>query len=407
MQWITYPTPGRPPEENRRAFGMRLRRATAAAGLALAGVTIGGCFGDSNDQGGGPVDFTVQEVAGGLERPWGLAFLPDDPGLALVTERPGRLNLVGLNDGTVQQVDGVPEVAAVGQGGLLDIALHPDYPNSPWVYLTYAAEGDDGGYATHVGRGRLDVENRTLEDFEVLHVATPFTGNNGHFGSRIVFDSDWRLYVTVGDRRDRHAAQDLGSHHGKTLRLTDDGSIPADNPFVDDDDALDAIFSYGHRNAQGMAVHPETGRIWQNEHGQRAGDEINILEKGGNFGWPIATYGLEYDTGEPIGVLPPDDENTVNPVYYWEGQAFPPSGIAFYDADTFPEWRGSLFVGGLGRQYLARFSLNGELPREEDRLLQGRDWRIRDVRVNPHDGTVYLLVDASDAPLVRLAPVSD
>ncbi|WP_200191428.1 PQQ-dependent sugar dehydrogenase [Halorhodospira abdelmalekii] len=306
----------------------------------------------------------------------------------------------------VEPIAGTPEVALIGQGGLLDVALHPDYPEQPWVYLSYSAAGE-GGYATHVGRGELDLPNRELRNFEVLHVATPFVSGGGHFGSRLLFDAEQHLYVTVGDRRNRYAAQDLQSHHGKVLRLHADGRIPADNPFVEDDEALDAIFSYGHRNAQGMALHPESGAIWINEHGQRAGDEINILVAGGNFGWPIATYSREYSTGGSIGRLPPELPETIDPVHYWEDQAFPPSGMAFYEGEAFPEWQGDLFVGGLGRQYLARFALDGEQLLDEERLLEGHGWRIRDVRVGPHDGYVYVLVDAGSAPLLRLVPASD
>ncbi|MCH8506823.1 MAG: PQQ-dependent sugar dehydrogenase, partial [Ectothiorhodospiraceae bacterium] len=233
----------------------------APGALRVAGclMVLGGCFsdGDSVDDPGEPVGVAIEEVVDGLEHPWGLAFLPDNPELALVTERPGRLSLVNLDNGTVDEISGLPDIAAVGQGGLLDVVLHPDYPNHPWVYLTYSAEGP-GGYATHVGRGQLDVESLRLQGFEELHVATPFTSNSGHFGSRMIFDADWRLYVTVGDRRQRDSAQDLTSHHGKTLRLEADGSIPADNPFVDDPAAEAAIYSYGHRNAQGMAVNPAT-----------------------------------------------------------------------------------------------------------------------------------------------------
>ncbi len=371
--------------------------------IPCTALLLGGCFSDGDGVDDGPSGFDVELVAEGLEHPWGLAFLPDDETLALVTERPGRLLLVNLDDGTTEAIDGVPPVADAGQGGLLDVALHPDYPNYRWVYLTYAAAGD-GGYATHVGRGELDLADLTLQNFEVLYVATPFTTNTGHFGSRMVFDTSGLLYVTVGDRRERDAAQDLESHFGKTLRLEPDGDIPPGNPFVDDDQALDAIYSYGHRNAQGMAVHPETTRIWLNEHGQQAGDEVNILEEGGNFGWPIATYGREYGSGEPIGDLPPDNPDTVNPIHYWEDEAFPPSGMAFYFEDTFPTWHGSVFIGGLGRQYLARFPLNGQGLGNEERLLEGRDWRIRDVRVGPHDGYVYVLVDSGNAPLARLVP---
>ncbi|MCC5857719.1 MAG: PQQ-dependent sugar dehydrogenase [Ectothiorhodospiraceae bacterium] len=376
--------------------------AAACSALLLSGCFNSGNGADSTPEPSGGI--TVELVVEGLEHPWSLAFLPDDNSRALITERPGRLLLVDLNTGDTHVIGGeIPDVAARGQGGLLDVVLHPDYPNYPWVYLSYAAAGE-GGYATHVARAELDTDGLELRQLETLLVAEPFTTGTGHFGSRMVFGTDGLLYITVGDRRNRDSAQDLGSHHGKTLRLEPDGSIPEDNPFTDAADIPHAIYSYGHRNPQGMALHPETTRIWINEHGEQAGDEVNILESGGNFGWPIATYGREYGSGAPIGELPPDNPDTVDPVHYWDEAAFPPSGMAFYFHDGFPEWNGSVFIGGLGRRYLARFPLNGERLGQEERLLQDRNWRIRDVRVRPDNGHVYVLVDAASAPLVRLVP---
>ena len=360
--------------------------------------------------------YQAEAVVRGLENPWALAFLPqqdDDPGsgpgLALVTERPGRLNVLDLDSGEYYEIEsGIPEVAAVGQGGLLDVAVHPEYAEGEaWVYLTYAAESDEGGeYATHLGRGRLNIEERALEAFEVLLVAEPFDSNNGHFGSRMVFDQENRLYVTVGDRRDRDQAQDLTNYWGTTVRLEDDGSVPSDNPFVDDDDAHDEIYTYGHRNVQGMAVHPETGDIWQNEHGERDGDEINIIDQpGGNYGWPIATHSREYIGGQPIGDLPEERDDVVNPIYYWDGtqyddgqEGFAPSGLAFLDGD--------LFMGNLPYEYLGQFKLEGAeresvTVREERRILGGYG-RIRDVRRHPETDDLYVLVDSPDAPVLRV-----
>jgi glucose/arabinose dehydrogenase len=382
---------------------------------------LAGCLGGNGSNGGPRVDppdpglpdpelpeLRVELVVSGLERPWGLAFLPiGDGALALVTERPGRLRLVDLVAGELLgEIGGVPSVAVVGQGGLLDVTLHPDFgPGQEWVYLTYSAAGEHGGYATHVGRGRLDLEAPGLISFEVLHVATPFRDTGSHFGSRMVFDDQWRLYVTVGDGGYRDGAQDLESHWGKTLRLEADGSIPHDNPFVDRDDALDAIYTYGHRNSQGMAVEPSTGLIWQNEHGQMNGDEINIIDQpGGNYGWPVATYSREYGTGEPIGDLPHERDDTVNPVYYWDGteyddaqEGFPPSGMAFYD--------GALLMGNLAWEYLGYFELHGREVVREHRLFRDRRWRVRDVRVHPGTGDVYLLVDAANGSVVRVSAV--
>ena len=391
------------------------------AGLMILLLT--GCLADDSDEGtplpggetGEDIAFNVETLIEGLVHPWSLAFLENESGdQALVTERPGRLRLIDLETGTMQEITGLPDIAAIGQGGLLDVILHPDYGSGrEWVYLSYVAEDDGNGrYATHVGRGRLDIDNLALLDFEVLHVATPFSGGGQHFGSRLAFDSQWRLYVTVGDRGDRHSAQDLESHWGKTLRLDDDGSIPADNPFVGDADALDAIYTYGHRNAQGMTVHPQTGVIWLNEHGQMNGDEINIIDQpGGNYGWPIATHSREYGSGEPIGDLPEEREDTVNPVYYWDGTryddgqaGFPPSGMAFHFGDAFSAWNGELFMGNLAHQYLARFEVQGREVIREHRLLRGQGWRIRDVRIHPGSGHIVVLVDAENGRVARLIP---
>ncbi|TVR97251.1 MAG: PQQ-dependent sugar dehydrogenase [Rhodospirillales bacterium] len=359
-------------------------------------------------------DYRVERLVEGLEHPWGMAFLPDGTRM-LITERPGRLNLVDYESGAVQEVGGVPPVDVRGQGGLLDVALHPDFPEDPWVYLTWAGRNEAGLTATYVGRGRLDPEVPALTDFTVLFIAEPHVDSTAHYGSRIVFDADKRLYVTVGDRNFKnfgpeHHSQDRSTHIGTTLRLEADGSIPADNPFVDDPDVLDAIYSYGHRNSQGMAVHPETGEIWQNEHGEQNGDEINVIQAGGNYGWPIATYGRRYGTGLKFAPTPPENPDTVNPVYHWDHthpEGFPPSGFTFYFGDAFPEWRGNALMGNLPHRYLGRFTVNGHEVEFAERLLDDAGWRIRDVAVGPDDGFVYVLVDDRSAPLVRLRPVED
>jgi glucose/arabinose dehydrogenase len=364
-----------------------------------------GCNESESDSTGQAATYRVDTVLTGLEHPWGMVFLPGANPLALVTERPGRLNLVDITRGSRTQVTGLPQIAAAGQGGLLDVALHPDFEENRLVYLSYAAAGESRGqFATHVCRGRLDAGEAALSDVEVILVAEPFVGTEAHFGSRLVFDSQKRLYVTAGDRRNRHSAQDLTSLHGKTLRIHDDGSIPADNPFIDAKDVHPAIYSYGHRNSQGMARHPETGEIWQCEHGEFGGDEINILVKGGNFGWPIATYAREYISRRTIGALPPERDDTIAPIYYWEADAFPPSGMAFYKGDAFKNWRGNLFVGGLKERCLSRFEINGRRVVKAECLLEDRGWRIRDVKVNPDDGFLYVLVDAENAPLVKIMP---
>jgi glucose/arabinose dehydrogenase len=287
-------------------------------------------------------------------------------------------------------------VYARGQGGLLDVALHPDFADNRWVYLTWAGRCD-GGNATHLGRGRLQGDR--LTDFETLFVADPCVASNIHFGSRLVFDGTGHLFMTVGDRGQRRRAQDLGDHNGAVLRLNDDGSIPADNPFVERADARDAIFSYGHRNPQGAVRHPQTGALWIHEHGPRGGDEINLPEPGADFGWPKTTYGREYH-GPEIG--PDRLPGTVQPIHYWV-PSIAPSGMAFYTGDAFPRWRGDLFIGALALTHLAHLELEGTEVVSERRLLDDRGWRIRAVTTGP-DGLLYLLTDADNGRLVRLRP---
>ena len=389
------------------------RTVLASTTAAVGSLSLAGCIGVfDDDPGDHPDGIAVETLVEGLAHPWGMAFLPDD-GL-LVTEREGRLQLVDRDDASTERVDGVPAVHTAGQGGLLDVTVHPD---ESWVYLTYADVNDDGETATHVGRGTFDPDGPELTDFESIFVAEPFVDSTGHYGSRVVFSDD-ALYVTTGDRQFKdfgpeHVSQDTTNELGATLRLAPDGSIPADNPFVDDPDVTDAIYSYGHRNAQGMTVHPETGALWQSEHGEEDGDELNIVEGGENYGWPVATYGCEYNTDEPVGDRPPDREDTVDPVYYWEctSGGFPPAGMTFYDGEAFPDWQGDLFVGNLAGQYLGHFSVEGDdredvAVEERDPLLSDRGWRIRDVAVAPDTGALYVAVDARDAPLVRLVPDS-
>ena len=341
--------------------------------------------------------FVAETLATGLEHPWGLAFLPN--GGFLVTERPGRLRLVGA-DGRVdpRPVEGLPRIAATGQGGLLDVALHPDFANNRLVYLSYAEAGD-GGVGTAVARGRLD--GHRLEDVEVLFRMTPKTGGGRHFGSRLVFDRDGYLFVTLGDRGDRPRAQALDDHIGTLVRLHDDGRVPADNPFVGRDDALPEIYSYGHRNMQGAALHPETGQLWTHEHGPQGGDEINLPQPGVNHGWPVITYGVNYVVGTPIGEGT-HRQGMAQPLYHWT-PSIAPSGMAFYTGEAFPGWQGDLFVGALKFRQLVRLSLDGERVVGEERLLDGALGRIRDVRQGP-DGLIYLLTDADDGRLVRLRP---
>ncbi|MEY7850465.1 PQQ-dependent sugar dehydrogenase [Natrarchaeobius sp. A-rgal3] len=386
------------------------RRTVLRAGVAAGALANAGCVGSLRGP-SDPDEFDIETVAEGLNQPWGLAFLPDDSRL-LVTELEGRLSLVDREDGSREEIDGTAAVHDAGQGGLLDVTLHPDFPDERWLYLTYAATNDADGddSTTHLGRGRLEPEAGILEEFEVLYAAEPFVESDAHYGSRVVFGPDDALYVTVGDRQfdefgPDHVSQDPTNDLGTTLRLEADGSIPEENPFVDEDGG-DAVFSYGHRNAQGMTVHPETGEIWQSEHGEEDGDEINVLEAGGNYGWPVVGHDCRYGTDDPIGDDPDQREDVVDPVYYWECNTggFPPAGATFYDGDAFPNWAGDLFVGNLAGEYLGRFAVDGTDVEELEPLLADRGWRIRDVAVAPDTTYLYVAVDDSDAPIVRLVP---
>lgn len=392
---------------------MLSKRQALGVSLCLLGLLITSSWVKAQD----PSDYRVETLIEGLNHPWGMAFVPRAEDVAiLITQRSGELLFWDPEEAKVQHLEGLPAIAVVGQGGLLDIALHPDFAaGENWVYLTYAAANPQGhGYATHLGRGRLNLDAGALEDWELLYEATPYSSSQGHFGSRLAFDDQGYLYMTSGDRRDRDAAQDLTSNWGKTLRFQADGQLPDDNPFVGVESALDAIFTYGHRNAQGMAWDRVRGLLWQNEHGQQNGDEINIIDQaGGNYGWPRATYGTEYGSGQPIGVLPEEDPETVNPVYFWRKghygdsgrEGFPPSGLAIYSGDEFPDWQGQLLMGNLAHRYLARFEVEAGRPSAEQAMLTSLNQRIRDVRVHPVSGQVYVLVDSSQAPLLRLVAV--
>lgn len=327
----------------------------------------------------------VETLAEDLTHPWGMAFVSGDE--VLITERPGRLLSLDLDTGSRHPVTGVPAVDARGQGGLLDIELHPEFTDNRLVYLTWAG-ACDGGNATHLGRGRL-TEDRRLTGFETLFVATPCVASTKHFGARISFDGEGRVLFTTGDRGERDRAQDLRDHNGSVIRLNDDGSIPAANPYVGRDDAEPAIYSFGHRNPQGAARHPETGARWIHEHGPRSGDEINIPIAGGNFGWPETTYGREYWGPE---IAPDEKPGTIQPIHHWT-PSIAPSGMAFHGGD--------LYVGALAQVHLARLALDGQTIIGEARLLQDRGWRIRAVEHGP-DGQLYLLTDHANGRLVRV-----
>lgn len=340
----------------------------------------------------------VVRVVGGLEHPWSLAFLPD--GRMLVTERPGRLRIV--QDGRLlsEPVAGLPPIVAQGQGGLLDVALHPRFADNNLVYLAYAGPGV-GGMGTEVARGKL-VGNR-LEQVEVLFVQQPKSGARQHFGCRLVFDREGYLFITLGDRGEMDRAQKPDDHAGSVIRLHDDGRVPADNPYVGRKGWKPEKYDLGHRNQQGAALHPQTGELWTHEHGPQGGDEINIIHPGVNYGWPVITYGVNYIIGTKIG------EGTrkpgmAQPLHYWV-PSIAPSGMAFYTGDKFPRWRGDLFVGALRDQMLVRLRLDGEKVVHEERMLKNALGRIRDVRQGP-DGYLYLLTDEDPGGLFRLEPAA-
>jgi glucose/arabinose dehydrogenase len=368
--------------------------ATAVAGVALALVTL--CA-DAQTVKSEEHEFRVVKIVQGLEHPWGLAFLPD--GGMLVTERPGRLRIVGRDhrlDPT--PVAGLPEIAAQGQGGLLDVALHPRFAENGLVYLSYSARGE-GGVGTDVARGRL--AGHRLEDVRVIFRQQPRGSGGRHFGSRLVFDRSGFLYITLGDRGEQDRAQRPDDHAGSVIRLNDDGSVPGDNPFHGKAGWKPEKYTLGNRNIQGAALHPQTGLLWTHEHGPQGGDEINVIRAGVNYGWPVITYGVNYVTGTRIG------EGThragmAQPLHYWT-PSIAPSGMAFYTGKRFPRWRGDLFVGALRDQTLVRLRLDGEKVVREERLLRNVLGRIRDVRDGP-DGYLYLLTDASNGVLARLEP---
>jgi glucose/arabinose dehydrogenase len=344
-------------------------------------------------------DFTVETMAVGLEHPWSLAFLPD--GRQLITERPGRLRILGQNGKLSDPVAGVPEVLAVGQGGLLDVALAPDFATSRRIYFSYA-EPRGAVNGTAVAHGRLAESKGTarLEDVTVIFRMEPARGGGFHFGARIAFARDGNLFVTLGERQAMHPSQDLSGHLGKVVRIRPDGSVPPDNPFVNKEGARPEIWSYGHRNPQAAAIHPVTGKLWEIEHGARGGDEINIPEAGKNYGWPVIAYGRHY-SGATIGEGN-RKEGMEQPIYYWD-PSIAPSGMAFYTGDAFPNWRGNLFVGALVLRHLQRLELDGEKVVNEERLLVGLGERIRDVRQAP-DGTLWVLTDSRSGRAIRLSP---
>ncbi|RTZ48257.1 PQQ-dependent sugar dehydrogenase [Candidimonas sp. SYP-B2681] len=345
----------------------------------------------------GPI--VVTELLSGLDHPWSIAFLPDKSG-ALITERSGQLRLWKTDGQLSEPIGGVPKVYAQSQGGLLDVALAPEFTQNRRVYLSYAEQGDDGKAGTTVGYGVLSADARKLENFTVIFRQMPKLSTGEHFGSRLVFDKQGYLFIALGENNQRPTAQDLDKLQGKLVRVHPDGRVPDDNPFVGNARARPEIWSYGHRNQQGAALNPWSGELWTHEHGPRGGDEVNIPRAGKNYGWPLATHGINYS-----GFAIPEAkgayvDGTEPPIHYWKASPAI-SGMAFYNAKRFPAWQHSLFIGSLKDHVLIRLELDGETVKHEERLLKPLNERIRDVRVGP-DGYVYVLTDESNGRLLKI-----
>lgn len=333
-------------------------------------------------------------ISGNLDHPWSMAFLPD--GEILISERSGSLRRIHNGKLLPAPVTGLPAIEAHGQGGLLGLALHPQFVQNHWLYFAYAGKGK-GGYSTHLARGQY--QDGALSEVQTLFEATPKSDAGQHFGGRIVFDRAGYLYLTLGDRGERDNAQNLANHAGSLIRLHDDGRIPADNPLAKTPGAQPEIYSYGHRNIQGIAVHPTTGQIWTGEHGPQGGDEINLIRAGANYGWPVITYGEEYGGGK-VGKGLTEQKGMEQPVLYWT-PSIAPAGMTFYSGDKYPGWQGNLLVGALKFELLSRLTLDGNRYVDEERLLENEIGRIRDIQQAP-DGYLYLLTDEGNGGLYRL-----
>jgi glucose/arabinose dehydrogenase len=340
----------------------------------------------------------VSVLAQGLDHPWGLALLPE--GGFLVTERSGQLRRVGADGAISAPLAGVPKVFAEGQGGLLDVVLAPDFATSQRIYLSYAEPGDNGTAGTAVATATLGAD--ALTEVKVIYRQEPKLEGPNHFGSRLAFDGQGHVFISQGERNHRPTSQELGKLQGKLVRLNLDGSVPQDNPFIGQADARPEIWSYGHRNMQGLAIDPRTGKLWESEHGPRGGDEINLPQPGRNYGWPIITHGINY-SGLPIPEAQGREKAGLEqPYHVWE-KSPGLSGMAFYTGHAGSPWNDSLFLGSLAERNLIRLSLKGDAIVSEERLLNEIGERVRDVRVGP-DGSVYALTDENDGKLLRLAP---
>ena len=349
---------------------------------------------------GSNLTFDVTVVARGLEHPWAVEPLPG--GDLLITEKPGRLRIVSAAGAVGEPIIGLPAVAARGQGGLLDVALSPGFASDRTIYWSYS-QPREGGNGTAVARGVLSADRRRVDQVRVIFQALPTYNGGAHFGSRLAFGPDGTLFITTGDRSDaamRKHAQQLDGHMGKVLRINTDGSAPRDNPFVGLANAVPEIFSLGHRNIQASAFDAQ-GRLWTIEHGTSGGDELNRIEKGKNYGWPIQAYGEEY-SGQPIGGASPAPGGFEQPVYYWD-PVIAPSGAQFYTGNAFPGWRGSLFIGALREKRLVRLTLANNRVTGEEHLLIDRGQRVRDVRQGP-DGALYIVTDQQNGELWRITP---
>ncbi|NWA60580.1 PQQ-dependent sugar dehydrogenase [Pantoea sp. B9002] len=349
-------------------------------------------------------DVQVQVLQDKLDHPWSVAFLPDNQTL-LITERSGQLRSWQPGKGLSQPISGVPKVWANRQGGLLDVVLAPDFAQSRRVWLSYTTADNNGRAGGVVGYGQLSDDNRELRDFNVVLEQTPKLSSGANIGTRLAFDRQGFLYIAFGDNFASSSAQQLDKLSGKIVRLTKDGAIPADNPFVDRKGARAEIWSYGMRNPQGLALNPWTQQMWESEHGPRGGDEVNIPEKGKNYGWPHATYGIDYSGQKVPEAKGTHVEGTEQPLHFWKVSPAI-SGMAFYNSARFPQWKNSLFIGALKEKSLIRLQINGEKVVEEQRLLEDRGERIRDVRQGP-DGYLYVLTDDANGKLLKVGLTDD
>ncbi|MFK4133550.1 PQQ-dependent sugar dehydrogenase [Pseudomonas luteola] len=372
--------------------------ALAAGALLLSNVVIAQGQVATYPSEKGKVSVTV--IKKGLDHPWGLAFLPDQKGM-LVTERPGRLRVLKSDGSVSNPIAGLPDVYNRSQGGLMDVALSPSFAEDRLIYLSYSeGGGEDDKAGTAVGRGTLSADMTRVEGFTVIFRQEPKLSTGAHFGSRLVFDQQGYLFIALGENNQRITAQALDKLQGKLVRIKADGTVPNDNPFVGHSGARPEIWSYGYRNQQGAALNPWTGQVWTNEHGPRGGDEVNIPLAGKNYGWPVATHGINYSYTPIPEAKGKDVPGTEQPLYVWE-KSPGVSGMAFYSADQFPAWKNSLFIGALAQESLIRLQLEGDKVVHEERLLEEKGARIRDVRQGP-DGYLYVLTDSSEGEVLKI-----